>query len=143
MAHCIFCRILNGEAPGSFVYRDGHVAAFMDIQPVTPGHVLVVPLRHAAYLEDLDPEDGGRMFQVAQKISRALFKCDVRCEGTNLFLANGAAAGQEVFHAHLHVLPRYRGDEFGFRFGPHYGIHPPRAELDALALQVRSALRED
>jgi histidine triad (HIT) family protein len=143
MAECIFCRILGGEAEGSFIYRDDRVAAFMDIQPVNPGHVLVVPIRHAVYLEDLDPEDGAQMFRVAQQISRSLFECSLRCEGTNFFLANGAPAGQDVFHTHLHVLPRYRGDGFGLRFGPHYGIHPQRGELDALSLQIRAALRVD
>ncbi len=142
MAECIFCQILNKMAAGSFVYQDERVAAFMDIQPINAGHVLVVPVRHVVYLDDLDPEDGAQMFRVAQKISQALFKSDVRCEGTNLFLANGAPAGQDVFHTHLHVLPRFSGDGFGFRFGPKYGTRPLRAELDGLALQLRSALRE-
>ena len=142
MAECIFCQILNKMAAGSFVYQDERVVAFMDIQPINAGHVLVVPVRHAVYLDDLDPEDGAQMFRVAQQISQALFKSDVRCEGTNLLLANGAPAGQDVFHTHLHVLPRFRGDGFGFRFGPDYGTRPLRAELDALALHLRSALRE-
>lgn len=136
---CAFCQILSGELPGSFVYRDTVVAAFMDIQPVNPGHVLVVPVRHAAYLADVQPEEGARMFELAQSLSSALFRIDIRCEGTNLFLANGAPAGQEVFHVHLHVLPRFHGDGFGFRFRPDYGARPVRAVLDALALQLRSA----
>jgi histidine triad (HIT) family protein len=138
---CTFCQILAGELPGSFIYRDAVVAAFMDIQPVNPGHVLVVPVRHAAYLADVSPEEGAQMFALAQNISAALFRIDIRCEGTNLFLANGAPAGQEVFHAHLHVLPRYRGDGFGFRFGPDYGARPDREWLDALAQQLKSATR--
>ncbi|MFN2196435.1 MAG: HIT family protein [Anaerolineales bacterium] len=136
---CTFCQILSGELPGSFVFRDDVVAAFMDIQPVNPGHVLVVPVRHAAYLADVQPKEGARMFALAQRLSTALFQIDIRCEGTNLFLANGAPAGQEVFHVHLHVLPRYGGDQFGFRFGPGYGVRPAREMLDALAQQLKSA----
>lgn len=141
MEDCIFCRILAGQALASFIYRDQIVAAFMDIQPVNPGHVLVTPVRHATYLADLDPEVGAQMFKISQRISAGLFNCGIRCEGTNLFLANGAPAGQEVFHVHLHVFPRYGGDGFGLRFGPAYGTHPPREELEALSQQIRSAMR--
>jgi histidine triad (HIT) family protein len=141
MPECVFCRILREEAPASFVYRDERVAAFMDIQPVTPGHLLVVPLNHATYLSDLDLEDGAQLFRVGQQLTAALFASGLRCEGTNFFLANGATAGQDVFHVHLHVIPRFRGDGFGLRFGSDYGLRPPRADLDAQALQIQSALR--
>ena len=75
--------------------------------------------------------------------SRSPRRCDksgVRCEGVNLFVADGEAAGQDVFHVHLHVIPRYAGDGFGFRFGPAYGTRPPREELDRLAEQIRHGL---
>lgn len=137
---CVFCEILAGQAPASFVYRGEQVAAFMDIQPVNPGHVLVVPTRHVAALADLDPQVAARLFQAAQRISSALQASGLRCEGTNLFLADGVAAGQEVFHVHLHVLPRYRGDGFGLRFGPHYGQPVSRGALEAAAEQIRAAL---
>lgn len=140
MDACIFCRILNNEAPASQVYRDEYVAAFMDIQPVTSGHVLIVPLRHAAYLSDVTPEDAGRMLQLAQRVSKAMFDSGIQCEGVNLFLANGEAAGQEVFHAHLHVIPRKRGDGFGLRFPAGYGKRPSRQTLDDLAAEIRRAL---
>jgi histidine triad (HIT) family protein len=112
----------------------------MDIQPANPGHVLIVPNRHATYLADLDEESGAHMFRVAQRVAQALRHSGIRCEGVNLFLADGEAAGQEVFHVHLHVFPRFRGDGFGLRFGPHYPERPARAELDALAEKVRAAL---
>jgi len=140
MAGCIFCRILSGEMPGTLVYRDEHCAAFMDIQPVNPGHVLVIPTRHAAQLADLDPESSVRLFPVAQRVAAALRASGLRCEGVNIFLADGAAAMQEVFHVHLHVFPRYRGDGFGLRFGPHYQEPPPRAELEEVATRIRAAL---
>jgi histidine triad (HIT) family protein len=137
---CIFCEILSGTAPASVVYRDELCTAFMDIQPVNPGHLLVVPNRHATYLADLPAETGAHMFRVAQQLTRALRHSGLRCEGLNLFLADGRAAMQDIFHVHLHIIPRYEGDGFGFRFGPAYGIRPPRAELDRIAQQIKQAL---
>jgi histidine triad (HIT) family protein len=139
MNGCIFCRILSGELPASVVYRDECCAAFMDIQPVNPGHLLVVPLAHAPHLADLDPETGAQLFRVAQRLAAALRASGVRCEGVNLFLADGAAAMQEVFHVHLHVFPRYAGDGFGLTFGDHYWHRPVRAALDAVAARIRAA----
>ena len=139
MTECTFCPILAGEVPGTFVYRDEQCAAFMDIQPVNPGHVLVVPVRHAPYLADLDAPTAGRMMQVAQRLAAALRASGLRCEGVNLLLADGEAAMQEVFHVHLHVFPRWTGDGFGLRFGPDYVVRP-RAELDAAADAIRAAL---
>ena len=140
MDDCIFCRILAGDAPGSFVYRDEQCAAFMDVQPVNPGHLLVVPTRHAASLAELDPPTAGRLMQVAQRLAAALRASGLRCEGVNLFLADGKAAMQEVFHAHLHVFPRFVGDGFGLRFGPNNRSRPPREALEAAATQLRTAL---
>ena len=140
MSDCVFCRILEGRQPGTFVYRDERCAAFMDIQPVNPGHLLVVPARHAAHLAELDAHTAGQMMQVAQRLAAALRASGLRCEGVNLLLADGAAAMQEVFHAHLHVFPRFAGDGFGLRFGPHYRERPPRAALEEAAAGIRGAL---
>ena len=140
MSDCVFCDILSGKLPASIVYQDERCTAFMDIQPVNSGHVLVIPNRHAAFLADLNEETGGHMFRVAQRLARALRNSGVRCEGINFFLADGAAAMQDVFHVHLHVFPRYRGDGFGLRFSPAYSVRPDRSELDAVAEQLRNAL---
>lgn len=140
MTDCIFCRILAGEVPGTFVYRDERCAAFMDLQPVNPGHILVIPVRHAVYLADLDAAVAGRLMQVAQRLAAALRASGLRCEAVNLFLADGEAAGQEVFHAHLHVFPRFSGDGFGLKFGPHYKELPPREALEQAAGQIRAEL---
>jgi histidine triad (HIT) family protein len=140
MTDCVFCRILAGELPGSFVYRDERCAAFLDIQPVNPGHLLVVPLAHAPFLADLEPETGALLFRVAQRLAASLRLSGVRCEGVNLFLADGEAAMQEVFHVHLHVFPRYTGDGFGLRFGEHYWQEPERAELETVAELIRATL---
>ena len=140
MAECIFCEIQARRAPASFVYQDDACVAFMDIQPVTPGHILVVPRRHAANLAELDPQDGAHIFQVAQQTAAALRASGLRCEGVNLFLADGEAAGQDVFHVHLHVFPRFSGDGFGLRFGPNYAQRPPRSELEELAERIRAKI---
>jgi diadenosine tetraphosphate (Ap4A) HIT family hydrolase len=140
MTHCIFCRILAGIAPGSLFYRDDRVAAFMDHRPVNAGHVLVVPIRHAIGLGDLDPHDGERMFAVAQRVAAALRRAPARCEGVTIYLDDGAAAGQEVFHAHLHVIPRFAGDGFRLRHGPSTVAEPPRDRLDMMAAALRASM---
>lgn len=91
------------------VYENDVVAAFMDTSPVTPGHVLVIPREHCAYLEGVSPEVGAEMFRASHLLARALRRS---CEGVNMFLADGEAAFQEVFHSHLHVFPRFEGDSF-------------------------------
>lgn len=139
---CAFCEIIDGRAPASFVYDDERVVAFMDIRPVNPGHVLVVPRDHASYLADLDPEVGGHLFRVGMRLAVALRRSALRCEGINLYLADGEAAGQEVWHVHLHTVPRFRGDGFGLRFGPDYGRQPGRESLDEVAAAVRQALAD-
>lgn len=132
---CIFCQIVAGEAEASIVHDDGEILAFMDIRPVTPGHLLVIPRRHAAHLADLDEATGARMFVVAQRLAAALRASGLRCEGINLFLADGEAAFQEVFHTHLHVIPRFAGDTF--RISADWSVTPSRAELDAQAARIR------
>ena len=140
MASCIFCNILSGKIDASTVYEDDLCVAFMDIQPITTGHVLVIPGEHAAGLADLLAETGEHMFHVAQHIAAALRKSPIRCEGVNLFLADGAAAGQEVFHVHLHVIPRYAGDGFRLIRPPDSSGVRPRIELDIAAEQIQLAM---
>lgn len=140
MSTCVFCEILEGRLPASMVYRDAQCSALLDIQPVNPGHLLIFPNQHAASLADLDAEQAAHLMRVAHRLAAALRQSGVRCEGVNLFLADGAAAMQEVFHVHLHVFPRYHGDGFGLTFGPDYAAKPPRAELEAVAAQIRATL---
>lgn len=136
---CIFCAIVAGEAPSSVVHEDEAALAFMDIAPITPGHVLVVPKTHAAGLADLPTETGGHLFAVAQRVAAALGAVNsVRVEGVNLFLADGAVAGQEVFHVHVHVLPRYPGDGLEITWAPRPA--PTRDTLDVQAEQIAAAL---
>jgi histidine triad (HIT) family protein len=136
-ADCVFCAIVAGTAPVSRVYTDADVLAFLDIRPVTPGHLLVIPKRHAPLLADLDEATGARMFRVAMRLARTVRASGLRCEGINLFLADGETAGQEVFHTHLHVIPRFADD--GFRIEEDVPAMPPRTELDAIAAQLRAS----
>ncbi|MFL7867386.1 MAG: HIT family protein [Anaerolineales bacterium] len=140
METCIFCDILAGNSPASMVYQDELCSAFMDIQPVNPGHVLVIPNAHAAHLADLAEETGAHLFRIAQRTAAALRESGIKCEGVNLFLADGEAAMQDVFHVHLHVIPRYQGDGFGLRLPPEYFNKPERSELDGIAEDIRKAL---
>ena len=135
---CVFCRIIAGELEASVVHEDERTLAFLDIQPLTSGHLLVAPRHHAASLAELDPLDGAGLFRVAQRAAAALRQSVLRCEGVNFFLADGAAAGQDVFHVHLHVFARFSGDGFGLRLPADYAVRP-REELDAAALALRQA----
>lgn len=140
MSPCVFCDIIQGQSPASVVYADEQAIAFMDIQPVVTGHLLVIPRAHAASLAELDPGTGAHLFRVGMQLAAALRRSTLRCEGVNFFLADGEVAGQDVFHVHLHILPRFQGDGFGLHFPPGYWDRPSRDALDALAAQVREAL---
>jgi histidine triad (HIT) family protein len=141
MKDCVFCRIIKGETSASIVYGDEKVLAIMDIQPVNPGHMLIIPKVHADGLADLEEETGAHIFKIAMQVADGAKRSGVKCEGVNLFLSDGEAAFQEVFHVHLHVIPRFRGDGFGIRFGRQYGSRPERKELDYIALKIRDAMR--
>jgi histidine triad (HIT) family protein len=138
MTGCVFCAIIAGDPPASRVYEDDAVLAFLDRAPITPGHTLVVPKHHADGLAELPSELGASMWRVGQRLAAALRQADLHCEGVNFLLADGQAAGQEVFHVHLHVFPRYPGD--GLQMTADWG-NPDRGELDATAEMLSRALR--
>jgi histidine triad (HIT) family protein len=140
MQGCIFCDIVAGKATASVVHRDEQCIAFMDVRPVTPGHLLVIPFAHAPYLTDLEPTLGGHLFSVAQRLAAGIRRSGLRADGINFFLADGEAAGQEVFHVHLHVFPRFKGDGFGLRFSPEYGQRVARERLDREATAISKAV---
>jgi len=136
---CIFCRIVRGEAEASVVYRDDRVWAFLDLHPLTPGHLLVVPTQHAAGLDGLDDPTASAMMVAGKRLAQALRRPPLGVAGVNLVLSDGAAAGQEVFHCHLHVIPRRAGDGFGFRRPPTSRV-ARRDELDRMAAIIRGGL---
>ena len=137
---CIFCEIVAGRSRAHIVREDSTCLAFLDTRPLFHGHTLVVPRAHGAFLAELDPEDGAALFRAAMVVADALRRTEViRCEGVNLWLADGEVAGQEVLHVHLHVVPRYAGDGFGLLFPPDYRVRE-RAELDDTAARIRKAV---
>lgn len=106
---CVFCDIIARRAAAHIVYEDDATVAFMDIMPIHEGHTLVVPKTHVANVFEIDPEDAAAAMRTAVKVARAV-KAAFGCDGVNIFQSNGPAAGQTVFHFHVHVLPRWVGD---------------------------------
>lgn len=139
MGTCVFCSIIAGTLPASIVSQDAKTLAFMDIQPVTEGHTLLIPTAHTPNIADVDGATTEHLYRVARKITRAMYEA-LNCDGINWFVADKEAAGQEVFHMHLHLIPRYLGDGFGLRFPPDYGVHPARQALDSTARALSDAL---
>ncbi len=106
---CIFCKIVNGELPSWTVYEDEDFKAFLDIEPASKGHVVLIPKNHSANLYELPEEDASRILLVAKKVGAALQRA-LPCDGLNVLQNNGEYAGQTVFHYHIHLIPRYKGD---------------------------------
>ncbi len=139
MDACLFCAILKRHARASFIFEDEHAAAFMDLFPVQPGHALIVPREHVADLSDCPEDMAGRLFALSARLAPVIVSA-VGADGFNVWTANGKAAGQEVFHLHLHVLPRFEGDTFGLRFPKDYPREVARADLDAMAARIRGVV---
>ncbi|WP_342526073.1 HIT family protein [Chryseomicrobium sp. FSL W7-1435] len=106
MTNCLFCKLISGEIPSTKIYEDQDVFVFMDIMPLTKGHILVIPKEHKESVYDLSEEQAANLFRVVPKLANAL-KETFHPAGMNLLNNNGAPAGQSVFHFHLHLIPRY------------------------------------
>lgn len=140
MTDCVFCQIVAGDVAASIIHQDDICLAFADISPANPGHTLVIPRVHYERFDDLPSEVAGRMMSVARDVVAAVRSSSLRSEGFNLLLNNGAVAGQDVFHSHLHVIPRFGGDSFAKLFFPRPTTPPSRAVLDGVAAELREAL---
>ena len=139
MEECIFCKIISTEIPASIVYEDDHVLVFMDIRPVTKGHLLVIPKTHAQLIMQLDDEIGARLFPVVMKMDRALRQLP-GVKDISVHIADGPAAQQEVPHVHIHLIPRYENDNFGLRFPDGYGKMAKPEELTTLADELKKKI---
>jgi len=117
---CLFCKIVTGEIPATRIAEDERTIAFMDINPATRGHVLVVPRAHAKDLHEIDPEDLAAVAQAAQRIAQTMPE-RLGADGVNLLNSCGRAAWQTVFHFHLHVIPRYDTDPLRLPWMPEPG----------------------
>ncbi|MCK9375323.1 MAG: HIT family protein [Syntrophobacterales bacterium] len=138
MHDCIFCRIAAGKLPAARVLETPTVLAFLDIAPVHYGHTLVIPKVHYPNLLELPDELWKEMGQVCRRVARSV-QLGLKAQGFNIGMNNFEAAGQEVFHAHVHVIPRYLGD--GLKLFPQGNYQP--GEMDNTAAQLRRALEED
>lgn len=139
MRTCGFCSIVAGMSPASVVFQDAKIMAFMDIQPVTEGHTLLIPRAHMPSIADVDGATTEHLYRVARRITGAIYEA-LNCDGVNWFVADKEAAGQDVFHMHLHLIPRYVGDGFGLRHPPDYSVLPARQALDRTAHELSGAL---
>ncbi|KZL07217.1 AP-4-A phosphorylase [Pseudovibrio sp. Ad26] len=132
---CIFCAISSGEAPAYILCRNQYALAFLSLE----GHPLIVPRCHLSGLNDLDDQTAAALFQMATKVSRAL-RATIGCEGINLILSDGVAAGQDVFHVHLNVKPRWNGDDVILRWDTSTAPEITRAELASALKKQLSTL---
>ena len=136
MSDCVFCKIVAGQIPSTRVFEDEHTLAFMDIGHVNPGHTLVAVKKHAANVFELEEAQAEAIARAIVRISRALKKT-FEPEGLSVYQANGKAAGQTVFHYHVHLLPRHAGDGMELVWPVK---NPPRDQLEAYAAKIREKL---
>ncbi len=125
---CLFCGIVDGSVPSQTIDSDERTVAFMDINPATPGHALVVPRAHSADLMEVDPEDLAASIAAAQRLARRMDEV-LKPDGFNILNACGPAAWQTVFHFHLHVIPRYEDDPLKLPWVPGPGEESEIAEI--------------
>ena len=115
MEDCIFCKIINGKIPAAKVYEDSSIISFLDIMPANKGHCLVVPKEHYETFLDISDEDLKNLIVAAKKVTKAL-SLSIGNGSYNLVMNNGKEAGQIVAHAHLHVIPRFKGDRLRLKW---------------------------
>jgi histidine triad (HIT) family protein len=139
--HCTFCDLIHGAGEASICYEDSDAIAFMDIQPVNAGHVLVVSRTHYENLEDIPSELAMHLFRVATKLVPAVMKI-AQAEGMNIVVNSGSAAGQDEPHYHVHVIPRCANDGFDIPLPFAASAMPDRTLLDATAVRIMTALRD-
>ena len=133
---CIFCKIVRKQAPSSVIYEDDTIIVFLDIRPLNMGHTLVIPKAHYVDIFDIPEKELSQMYKVAKQVSFAIKKA-TNADGISIIQQNGKAAGQDIFHIHVHVVPRFEGQKL-----------PPfselkeveRAKLDALARKIKQQL---
>lgn len=137
---CVFCAIAADREPASFVLDDRDVLAFMSLEQPNPGKVLVIPRAHVETIYDLSDEQAGSVMRAAVRVARAI-RAATTCPGLNLIQANGVAGQQDIFHVHLHLLPRFPDDSPQGRVRLRWDMTTaPRYRLDALAATIRNHL---
>ncbi|MBP6931453.1 MAG: HIT family protein [Candidatus Pacebacteria bacterium] len=135
MENCIFCKIINNEIPSSRIYEDENVFVCLDIHPVNIGHVLVISKNHFKNLYETPDEVVGKIFCMAKKIA-ITHKEKLKADGVNIHMNNDIAAGQVIFHTHVHIIPRYENDGFQHWHGKQYNEN----EIASVFDQIKNAL---
>jgi histidine triad (HIT) family protein len=115
MSDCIFCKIIAGQIPCTKVYEDASVLSFMDINPISPGHTLVIPKKHYEAIREMPVSEAADLFKVVPALAAAV-QAALKAEGLNVLQNNGRVSGQAVDHLHVHLIPRWAGDGLGFRW---------------------------
>ena len=133
---CIFCEIADKKADATIVYEDPHTLAFLDIHPLNPGHTLVIPKRHYSNMLEMPSEEAGRVFASVHKVMKGVQKAS-GADGISVGQSNGRAASQEVFHMHVHIIPRFN-HEMMSGFPNRKQTH--RAELDEIGRKIKKAI---
>lgn len=134
--NCIFCKIANGHVPSKTVYEDDSFRVILDLGPATKGHALILPKQHAKDIFELQDEMAGSVFLLAKKLAAGMTGA-LKCDGFNIVQNNGEAAGQTVFHFHMHLIPRYYddGQSIGWK-----GTKPTDEELEVIRTEIVKAI---
>jgi histidine triad (HIT) family protein len=139
---CVFCRIIGGDEMVSLIHEDEEVIAFLDIQPLHPGHVLVVPKAHYKNLFYVPDQLAAHTFAVAKRILPGLRKA-TGCRAVNLFSPNGADGGQDVFHFHLHLIPVPNGAAFPLQLPDPSAEVPSRSQLEMMSTHIMRCIHDE
>lgn len=136
MENCIFCKIANGEIPAATLYEDENFRVILDLGPASKGHALILPKSHAANIYELSDEMAAKAMILAKKMATAMTAA-LKCDGFNIVQNNGECAGQTVFHFHMHLIPRYKGDQVGITWHP---SELSDADKEEILLKVKEQL---
>ena len=117
MSDCIFCKIANGEIPSATLYEDEDFRVILDLGPASKGHALILPKAHAANIYEISDDMAAKAMILAKKMATKMTEA-LKCDGFNIVQNNGEPAGQTVFHFHMHLIPRYEGDQVGITWKP-------------------------
>ena len=132
---CLFCKIISGKIPSEKIFEDEHTFAFLDIHPINKGHTLVIPRRHAENIHDISSENFCALMETVRKLSTVI-KSATDADGINIGINNGGAAGQIIFHAHVHIIPRHSNDGHQQWHGENY----KEREIESVAQKIRTAI---
>tara|TARA_Y100000590_G_scaffold103424_1_gene117522 strand:- start:3947 stop:4366 length:420 start_codon:yes stop_codon:yes gene_type:complete len=134
---CVFCEIINRDRPASIIFENDFLISFLDRYPLNRGHLLVVPKEHYQYLTDMENNDVARLFEIVNMLSKHVWKT-VAADGLNISQSNGLAASQDIFHVHIHIIPRFINDTDNDSWPTRKNI--TEEELDNLASLIKSSL---